>query len=377
MRHLVTRTYRRTELYELVWSKPMYQAAKDCGVSDVALRKICRALKVPIPSRGHWLRAEADREPRPALPASSSDLYTRVRRGGTPPRPEPSADARTNAAARVAETLVIDSVLTKPHALVADARKRLSRSSSMDGVLDTDDGLAICVSPANVSRALRIMDALLKSLEALGHEVALRNVPLHAHWSPERERVATMVRVEGEWIEFSLHESLRRDPLPADMSAAERWSRKPGRVGRPRRPTGNLALTIDDDHEPGYWRDRSKRKVEDFLKEFVAHLYVVASSRREQRTLREQEQSRQQEAARRAEEAQQRAAEERRRIDVLHENMKRWCFARDIREYAKAVSSIPRPRKAGKQWDAIWEYLGWVLEYADRIDPTKQNEIAT
>src|SRR5262245_31487816 len=74
-----TRIYLRQELYELVWAQPMYQAAKQYGVSDVALRKMCRKLDVPVPDRGHWNRIAAGHEiVRPALPASNKPSELRV-----------------------------------------------------------------------------------------------------------------------------------------------------------------------------------------------------------------------------------------------------------------------------------------------------------
>ena len=35
-------SFSRREFYDLVWSKPMIHLAKEFGVSDVALHKICR-----------------------------------------------------------------------------------------------------------------------------------------------------------------------------------------------------------------------------------------------------------------------------------------------------------------------------------------------
>jgi hypothetical protein len=37
------------DLYELVWSKPMRDLAKDFGISDAGLAKHCRRLGIPVP----------------------------------------------------------------------------------------------------------------------------------------------------------------------------------------------------------------------------------------------------------------------------------------------------------------------------------------
>lgn len=42
-------------LTKLVWQKPLIHAAKDIGVSDVALRKHCVKLCIELPRQGHWL----------------------------------------------------------------------------------------------------------------------------------------------------------------------------------------------------------------------------------------------------------------------------------------------------------------------------------
>ncbi len=47
--------YRRQELYERVWSQPVAKIAPSYGIS-VALAKICRKLKVPLPGRGYWAK---------------------------------------------------------------------------------------------------------------------------------------------------------------------------------------------------------------------------------------------------------------------------------------------------------------------------------
>jgi hypothetical protein len=49
----------RKELYEIVWSKPMTTLAKEYGISDVGLAKICRRHQVPLPPRGYWAKLAA------------------------------------------------------------------------------------------------------------------------------------------------------------------------------------------------------------------------------------------------------------------------------------------------------------------------------
>lgn len=49
-------SFTRREFYDLVWSKPMIHLAKELGVSDVALHKICRKHSIPNPPLGWWAK---------------------------------------------------------------------------------------------------------------------------------------------------------------------------------------------------------------------------------------------------------------------------------------------------------------------------------
>lgn len=46
----------KAALKKLVWKKPLIHAAKDIGVSDVALRKHCVKAGIELPPQGHWLK---------------------------------------------------------------------------------------------------------------------------------------------------------------------------------------------------------------------------------------------------------------------------------------------------------------------------------
>jgi hypothetical protein len=68
--HYLSR-YNRDRLYEEVWTAPTQQIAQQYGVTDVALAKACKHLKIPKPPRGYWAKKAAGLRvpPKPALPA--------------------------------------------------------------------------------------------------------------------------------------------------------------------------------------------------------------------------------------------------------------------------------------------------------------------
>lgn len=69
----------RFELYELVWAKPMTHLAKELGLSDVGLRKICVKFGIPLPPRGHWAKLQfGKQDPRPELPFVNNNSQIRL-----------------------------------------------------------------------------------------------------------------------------------------------------------------------------------------------------------------------------------------------------------------------------------------------------------
>jgi hypothetical protein len=50
--------FTRQALYDLVWSKSTVQIAKDFGISDVALAKVCKKHQIPKPPLGYWARVQ-------------------------------------------------------------------------------------------------------------------------------------------------------------------------------------------------------------------------------------------------------------------------------------------------------------------------------
>ncbi|MDK1389594.1 hypothetical protein QN224_29885 [Sinorhizobium sp. 8-89] len=53
----------REELYELVWSKPMTEVAKDFDVSGSYMARVCTVLNVPRPERGYWAKLAVGKAP--------------------------------------------------------------------------------------------------------------------------------------------------------------------------------------------------------------------------------------------------------------------------------------------------------------------------
>ncbi|WP_310569333.1 hypothetical protein [Gemmatimonas sp.] len=74
-------TVTREELYARVWAEPMQRVAASIGISDVALKKRCTKLFIPVPPRGYWAKKAAGKPTRvtklpPWNAAKHGTLYT-------------------------------------------------------------------------------------------------------------------------------------------------------------------------------------------------------------------------------------------------------------------------------------------------------------
>jgi hypothetical protein len=150
----------RTDLYERVWTTPL-TLAKELGLSDVGLAKLCRQHDIPLPGRGYWVRMQfGKKQERTALPdakdATAETIVitapeSRSYEKDLPPRPSsiltvqiPEGDRREHPiASKIAKAFV--------KARPDDKRILVPQSGQISAVGLTSDSL---------SRGLRLLDAL-------------------------------------------------------------------------------------------------------------------------------------------------------------------------------------------------------------------------
>lgn len=73
-------SFERQKLFDEVWATSVKTLAKEYGLSDVGLRKICVTLDVPMPPRGYWAKFAAGKSiPKPVLHETTvPTTYVRV-----------------------------------------------------------------------------------------------------------------------------------------------------------------------------------------------------------------------------------------------------------------------------------------------------------
>lgn len=126
-------SFERQKLFDEVWATPVTSLAKNYGLSDVGLRKICVTLDVPLPPRGHWAKLAAGKSvPKPTLRETT---------------------ARTTYE-RMVRVVQVDDVLEKRVTSARDAVLKTEHSLGPDYVPPLDPS-TFCPQTKLVSRALK------------------------------------------------------------------------------------------------------------------------------------------------------------------------------------------------------------------------------
>ena len=356
----------REELYEKVWSTPMMQLAKEYGMSDVGLAKICKKLEVPRPARGYWQKLDAGQKPKQTkLPALSK--YGQDRAYIRPDKYRtylPKIGSSTT-------KIELPEQLTNPHSLIEVTQHALQKGKpDEEGIIKTrtKQVLAIHVSPGMVDRALLIMDTILKGAEKRDYFIALEK---------QATGYCTTVTVEGKVIKISLSEIIRTIEHQPTDAEERRYQSQPWRI--PRHDyiaTGKLSLRIDNAENLGVrqrWNDAKVQRIDNCLGDFIDGL-VAAARAMEAERIREEERHREWEQEEKV--RKQRLREKRiedKKIAKIEDEAEKWHRAEKIRAYITAMSQR-EDMMANLQ---IKAWVEWCGLYADYLDPLifKQYEL--
>lgn len=268
----------RQELHRLVWAKSLGDAALDLRMSAAGLRKVCRRHGIPVPSTSHWDKAE---RPAPApLPPHEGSQY--VPFNATSRKPPPDLVAKREAAKAA---LVGGPALRKAaHPCVGATAAALSAAipNNRGALAVRGANLAnVSVSPGLVERALRVLDAIIRTAARLGHTLVAR---------PD----SSALLIDSVLVPFSITESFRLTDAPPDAGELERrrvfQERYPQQVASygfvnpwMYRPTGKLSVSVGIGPMAGLrnkFTEASLGNLEERADEIVAEAVAHAAAHR-------------------------------------------------------------------------------------------------
>lgn len=384
----------RSQLYAMVWSKPMTRLAKEFDISDVGLAKACRKNDIPLPPRGYWAKLEAGQEMK-ATPLPKPENDPQIEFGERAPASKAFyAEKRER---EIEEKHLIDTLppipvpltLENPHRLTkatkkyfeevaaklakADKRKRYPRWNEhyeppplgQHGryTCPADRGFDVTLSLEHLDRALRFLDTLVKALETQGFKVS-NNVE-----GPNSYRRYVEATRDNEGVRFFLNEGYKRRMLSAEefKAAREQWAwAKEYEMA----PSGKLSFTVNgrEGWTERKWTDDAKQ-IEERLPAILAEFINLVPRQKQLRV----ERARQEEECRirqwRAQQEEWTRSAQRRQFqdamaeaELLDKLIKMEAYLRHLEEkYAEVHGKPPEGN------DADWFYL--MRQLAQSQDP--------
>lgn len=410
-------TVSREDLYELVWSKPMRELAKDFGISDVGLAKRCRRLGIPVPGRGYWARLDAGQQPyRPKLSPRDPERFDDEALTAVPSQDRSEGDQGSESEAAIAQrddvwlqeklnfeelpenaievptaTRKWDPTIAQCRDGLEEAAKKLRASKKAaekaekwpewrkrtqwdeegyewrhvkdrgQRLSDTHKAVCFRVSLGTYKRALSIVNALALAAPARGFTVR------------EDEKEGRIV-FAGHDAEVQLRVT---EPLESKTRPVTRYD---GKVEQEKYyvPTGRLRIALQIGYGEGpIVEDKGSHPLESQLNRVFSRIYrqVVKAWREERRHQKfhrelEEEARQRAEAARIREERERAIAEARMRRRRLASEANRWMQANRIRDYVAHIRARASDRTGANV--KLSEWIEWALNVATTLDPTER-----
>ena len=247
-------------------------------------------------------------------------------------------------------------VLTTEKLLVAGKEDWTKRIRPHEGSC-----LDICVSRDQMSRALRILNALFLALEERGCTLS---------W-PEEQASGPSLLIDGELVKFGICEicEAQRHVLTAaekrNPHTAPQWDY---------RLTGRLELFVGKmpyaSKGRSSWSDTRLQPLETCLEPFVLRLSVAAATIKKNRLEMEELERYWEEERKKEEEERSRAIEENRKADLIAELMRDWNQSRSLRAFAKVIAEAAQGLELSDQEkNGIQQVVDWTRDYAEILDP--------
>lgn len=355
-------TVKREELYEQVWTEPLIHLASKYGLTGNGLKKICRKANIPVPPPRYWQRLRVGRpDPRPPLHPAAPGTPGTLTITATPVN-RVVREAASRIEDRQPETpIVVPDRLVNPHPLVQATRLTLEHGQVDEyGAVyggRNQPHLNVRVSKGSLVRALRILDALLKALEARGAAV---------HLDPEGKR-SSHVKIGDDTLAFRVEEEFtRKDHVPSRTDKpylTPKWDYV---------ATGDLTFRIDEytDGARKTWRDRPTQRLEDLLPDILKGIFVIGEVLRARRLEWDRQERERKAALERQAELERRRREEEARRQDLEQQVVRWLKSQNLRAYLKAIAQeAVRQNVPAARDTPLGQWLTWATEHANRLDP--------
>lgn len=370
-------TYDRETLYREVWEEAVTTVAKRYGVSNVAIRKVCKSMSIPLPPLGYWAKKKAGQNisisPLPAYNGPLTKDGSRTYQIKDPTEITSLAEQLSFLSAEetavlyhVAQNTTVKEAGQRLHPRVVEYKAKLKeweakhnrdilanwKTDRYARYPDDEPTFWRQMSPDIVPRVCRLLDAIYRAIESLGGKVTDK---YH-------------VEIRGEYVPFSImegqekvaHQLTREEQMQLANYEKGKSYYRPNFRKYDYRPNGKIRIDILDG---SYFRDTDQTPVEERLGEILIELYIKSESERKLRLEREEKARKEAEEKRQRELRREQYNHEVVRVNELLNEADDYAIACKIRQYIASLEQCDLTEE-GK------EYVAWAKQKADWFDPT-------
>lgn len=341
----------RKELYDLVWTKPIMEIAKDYGLSDRGLGKFCTKHNIPVPPRGHWRKVECGQKiSKPKLSSmknNDEDIILEPRKSDNINSLPEDLKLQIKNEKLPENKIIVETPVKNWHPLIKEWNRldKLNKSK-----VDT--------------KARRILNTLVLALEDRGFIIE------------QDDKYNRMIKVGTDEDKLTIYLDRYKRIFKRELTPEDGWKWKWRSEGQgytfDEEQTNFLAIYIKDSR----YYDNTKRftetedtPIEEMLNKVIAYIRRKLWSEKKKRLERE-EWHRQYEIRRLAEEEKRELIRiENEKREKLIIDSKKWREAEDIRAYVLATQKAFKDGGLDKSLIELNEWSKWALNYANQIDP--------
>ncbi len=354
----IKKKFTRAQLYDYVWRQPMITAARQVGITDRGLSKICRKHHIPVPGLGYWAKKQAGHNVKQVslleLKLHNPDQIIFIARS---PRMEANKYSETVEMAVLFEQekqnrLIVNSNAELTNKMAIQLQRSLTGKSDKEGVMKGKRGYMNCfkVTSGQAYRALGILDVLLSTFVRRDFGVIFSSgYKLKVNVFEEIFSV-----VLDEKFEYELTEE----------RGGQYWKAI---------PTGRLRVRFESEYMSRTFYDTVKHpRLERSINTIMIFLYKASDDNKRLRNIAQEEARQREEEHKRREEIWRAMQVEQRRIKGIDLAVSDWLRIEQIQRFIDQVkNSMPLFNLSSEQREYCLMVVEWAEKYVKTNHPVQ------
>ena len=329
----------------------MTHLAKEWDLPYQALKKLCQKFDIPKPDSGYWSKVSFGKNP-PITPLpethdSNMKISLDELREALNSKVK-DENAKKEVVKRIKPTVKVAKRISHLDPLIERTREHYLENKHDRWDLRSPPIVEIDVSKDNLSRAIRIADAFVRSLRSLGYEFT-------------RERNNCCVSKRGVEIPFKIYEMIRRESRMENGRKENYYTR-----------TGLLSIKFKIHFEWKAQAETEHIKLEEKLPHIILYVEKKIDEGYEYRQELERGWARQREEKRLRDEAKARRDNELSQFQNLFKMSERFYKAQHIRDYVGQIEEWAI--LSSSLTTELQEWIQWARDKADWFDPFVNQE---